>query len=472
MGVSAVIVVRAQMAPAPLGDRAGHASRIRFTRRSLAMDSGIPAAGWYDDFEDPTRLRYWDGQAWTGHLQPQVPTPPPAQVPYAQATQPAPDWAHHTPAPARSRPLRIALTIVLLLAGFAGVRSALSHAMDPLSPTLAQPEVPPPARCTDGGTAKVVLPKALTATRPAGRPVITPAGAERVLEETWRVREQALVNCDLPTLRALDTGSARIGDLARAPCACLARVAAPYTESRVFVPRQVEYPAYFVTLAQTKTVHGETWVEVMAFTRRSAKTSWQVNLSTGFLPKPELSDWPQPIADAAGYATSPDESTRSTAAAMPSQLAAYFQAAKDTGHMPVNPFKPGARTTDIASKIAKHRQDTVQRNGLRGHVSFTVSAQDPSFLVRVGDQQAMACAVVRVRSVYTEYHGKYPYQTTDRLNWGAELAPGKYRSVTLAAVMQTCFMIQTAGGPAAVLGGEYLVENTSSGVPFNRLAPQ
>ena len=38
----------------------------------------MPQAGWYDDPEDATRLRYWDGSAWTDERRPrEVPPPPP-----------------------------------------------------------------------------------------------------------------------------------------------------------------------------------------------------------------------------------------------------------------------------------------------------------------------------------------------------------------------------------------------------------
>jgi hypothetical protein len=46
--------------------------------------------GWYDDPEDPSAQRYWDGQSWTEHRQPK---PPPA---YPAPTYPA--GAYPTPA--------------------------------------------------------------------------------------------------------------------------------------------------------------------------------------------------------------------------------------------------------------------------------------------------------------------------------------------------------------------------------------
>ena len=460
------------------------------------MDSGIPAAGWYEDFEDPTQLRYWDGQEWTAHIQPlaapqpaafEQPTPAAQPIQPAQPAQPNqlgsswsveprpsrepasaayPAWAH-TPSPARrARPIPIALTLLLLLMGFAGVRSALIHSTDSLRPRPAPPEVSsstaPPA---GGKAAKVARPNALTATQPAGRPVITPAGAELVLQEMWTARHNALTIHDQPAIRALDTGSALIGDLSGAQCTC--SFGDSYTESRVFVSRQVRYPARFVAMVETESSDGEALVVVLAFTRSSMKTSWRLSLATNFVPVQHLSAWSEPPTDAAGYASPPDPSIRSVAGPMPHRLAEYYQAAKNTGRMPANPFEASWWTTDVVAKIAAHRQDRSQANGLRGHFRYTVAPKDPLFLALVGEHDAMACGVVRVRVVYTGYHGRFPHQTADRLNWGLELAPGDYRSVTTMGVSQTCFIIPTAGGLATALGGDYRNESTSSGVPLN-----
>lgn len=44
-----------------------------------------PIAGWYDDPRDASRLRYWDGDAWTEHLTPNPQAPAAAQWSYPAA---------------------------------------------------------------------------------------------------------------------------------------------------------------------------------------------------------------------------------------------------------------------------------------------------------------------------------------------------------------------------------------------------
>jgi len=81
-------------------------------------------SGWYDDPQDPSKLRYWDGVIWTDHVTPkhaprleetQVSTPPqytpapqqPAQggyAPYPGAPAPMPSWQQGYLAPVPSTP--------------------------------------------------------------------------------------------------------------------------------------------------------------------------------------------------------------------------------------------------------------------------------------------------------------------------------------------------------------------------------
>ena len=46
-------------------------------------------AGWYPDYDDPSRLRYFDGQSWTEHVAPPVPPAEPHPTAGAGPAQPA-----------------------------------------------------------------------------------------------------------------------------------------------------------------------------------------------------------------------------------------------------------------------------------------------------------------------------------------------------------------------------------------------
>ena len=44
-------------------------------------DDGGPASGWYDDPDDPSQYRYWDGETWTAHRSAKSTSPPPSDAP-------------------------------------------------------------------------------------------------------------------------------------------------------------------------------------------------------------------------------------------------------------------------------------------------------------------------------------------------------------------------------------------------------
>lgn len=55
--------------------------------RSGWHDAAVMVAGWYDDPADARLLRWWDGQAWTGHTRPRPSAPPPGPATFEPTTQ-------------------------------------------------------------------------------------------------------------------------------------------------------------------------------------------------------------------------------------------------------------------------------------------------------------------------------------------------------------------------------------------------
>lgn len=61
----------------------------------MSDDQALPAAGWYPDPADASRIRWWDGQKWTEHVAVSS-----AGEPTAPSTDAAPSAGTSTPAPA------------------------------------------------------------------------------------------------------------------------------------------------------------------------------------------------------------------------------------------------------------------------------------------------------------------------------------------------------------------------------------
>jgi hypothetical protein len=351
----------------------------------------------------------------------------------------------------------LAVAILLLLA------ITIGGAAEPYVRTAAAPA------CSS--TKSVELPAPLSAPAAAGAPVITPDRARVLLAAFWPVREQALSDCDLATLNRIDAGSARDGDVARARCGCLIR--SPTTgidESEVFVPRQTTYPASFVAQVRTEETSGTSWAEAMVFTRAAPAAPWQLSLATGYAADPDkLVVLGSPLTDAEGYAKVPDAATRAAAERAAPALAAFWQESRDSGTVPASSFAPSPWTTSVPARMADHPQDLPQANGLVGHFRYSVDQGDPMVHV-LSDGSDLACRAIRTEQTYTAGpDGALPYQSLDRKNWGAELAPGSYRSITLHGVSQTCFLVPPGGrGRVFVLGGDAPAESTATGVPVHR----
>jgi Domain of unknown function (DUF4328)/Protein of unknown function (DUF2510) len=91
--------------------------------------TGLPPANWYPDPQDPARVRYWDGTAWTAHSQPAAPS-------YrVEPTQASPQPSLRGPAQVLKVFLWIylALTVVAILSDLAELSLLGQIADDPSS---------------------------------------------------------------------------------------------------------------------------------------------------------------------------------------------------------------------------------------------------------------------------------------------------------------------------------------------------
>jgi len=84
----------------------------------MSEENSLPAAGWYPDPADATRIRWWDGQTWTQHV----------AVADAAATPAAPQPDRSTPsapAPVPS-PAKAGRNVQTKLTLWAGLFAALA----------------------------------------------------------------------------------------------------------------------------------------------------------------------------------------------------------------------------------------------------------------------------------------------------------------------------------------------------------
>ena len=316
------------------------------------------------------------------------------------------------------------------------------------------PPLPPKPIARPGSKA---LPTVLRAQPPGRGPLVTPVGAEEVARTLWPLRDRALVERDVTTLRALERGPALTVDLARlvsggAPNRFPASTRLP-KDVRVYVPRRARWPARFLLEAVT-TSAGKPWLELLVLERRGAGSPWQVVLDTGvsgsaaWSPKVD-----PPFDDGTGYDAVPHLRRLGGATALEA-LARYWQAWADTGEPPATGprFSPGTWTDRFGQKIAasQGRRDV---NGLRAHRRYgePPPATDESWTFGVYGGWELVCGSV----LETETWRGPTSQDSGRQKWGWDLAPGRYRSVTSIVAREPCLYVPPlATVPLAVIGAD------------------
>jgi hypothetical protein len=314
----------------------------------------------------------------------------------------------------------------------------------------------PPAAGTSAG--------ALTALPPPGSDaVLTPAMAHAVIEAVWPMREEAMYDRDPVALAQIETGTALAGDRIRTFCGCLAPgTPRDYTTYETFVVKQSSYPARFVAEVETDTT-GPALVDYLGLVRRSASSPWQVELETwvtnggtrpldsddtigGF--QPALSRHDQQLVDTTFV-----------------RLAAYWQAAKDTGRVPpARWFKAGVWTTEWAARSAKAPNGHAT-GGEVPRVHYRTIPGTPTFVARVDGGWIMACAAVRLTGTIDAASAPM-HQGSARREGGLTLPPGDYRSVHETGYQESCVYLPPGsdGRGVSVVGGGLDDETVYTGV--------
>jgi hypothetical protein len=212
----------------------------------------------------------------------------------------------------------------------------------------------------------------------------------------------------------------------------------------VYVPRQRIWPARFLVEAVT-TSAGQPFLELLVFSRASARTPWRVVYDTGYTrgTGPPLHTDP-PILDAQGYDIVPRRAGLAAGNVVPA-LARYWQAWLDHGTPPASgpAFAPGTWTTGYGESVAG-KQDQVDVNGHPAHVVYDDRPAAPGELWTFGVYGSFELVCSPMQQT-TTWSGA-ARQDTGRSRWGPDLAPGKYSSITAGILRETCVLVPPSGG--------------------------
>jgi hypothetical protein len=301
----------------------------------------------------------------------------------------------------------------------------------------------------------------------ADGPVVTPAQARAIVEAFWPLREDALANDDVETTDLLEDGIARVQDDALSLGSLYAdrsvslRRERPFTLLGLLVARQDAFPARF--LAEVRTVEhravptmGRTpdapRNELLVFTRQSAQTTWRLSLvavvsvggstttytRTGtedFAPNTPLPAWTDPAQAHA-------------------RLAAYWQEAKDTGAV-----REAAGWHPLSGEVGEARKLAAVPQGAVDPVcdctrEYHIAADPDVYLFPDLLGKTYTCSTVRTTVTSRGTKGRQLLQDPKRHNWGALVAPGRYRSISLDEVIQSCIIVNERADVGVTVVGQ------------------
>jgi hypothetical protein len=308
------------------------------------------------------------------------------------------------------------------------------------------------------------LPAVLTAVPPAStHSVVTPVEAKQIVTTLWFMRTEAMNARSLPAIAQVDSGSAYAGDRVRL-CDCGHEGYGPVQAIQVYVNRQLSYPAMVMAEVELAAPSATAYPQraYLAVRRDSRSQPWRIDFEALVGESGPTTSDPGAV-DTDGYSASPTASERGAALRLPFQLAAYWQMSKDNGKPTIDgSFGPGTWTDQKDVALAAHRNGHIQANGLIGRYRFWTDSRDPVYMTRLPRGETFACALIHRSVVEKAPRGGFLVQDVNRTALGPQVTPGRYRSLDLEGVSQTCFVQAFPGPtyPVRVSGGNEEYEST------------
>lgn len=304
------------------------------------------------------------------------------------------------------------------------------------------------------------------------KPYVSPAQAERVVAALWRAREKARVSRDVDPLSSIETGSAKLTDVAAIQdlgCGCgdfyWTRGQRRFRNAVVYVVRQSSYPLFFAADVSEE-VPGlpSPASDAHAFlilTRASPSEPWRIAVQLFDTGYEASAGFPAPSLDSSGYdAPASSPSPNVTRGWFPRYIA-YMNEIKRTGHQPSStPFAPGPLTSGNGMQV---RPDGNTTNGLAATYTFKPGPYGGPWTFTSGGATMVCGDVSEDAAAAPAQAGHVLIQPPNRHNWGWDIAPGYYRKITTRWEWPIC--IYSSGGSLSVGGdlqGAYPIQ--SSGI--------
>jgi hypothetical protein len=412
----------------------------------------------------------------------------------------------------RRHGLALMLAAVLLVAAIVGGfvlsshPTASTHASTAAAPRPAFVTAPSPEHLVVGR--KLTLPPALFLANPPGsRVLVTPEQARRVAATMWQLWLGALINSNTTALtRLVAPGPLLTGELYG--CAwprggCIPDTKIPsIIDIEPVVPAQGNYPISF--LAQVintdvvQNIDGQSSdgpaSDLVVLTKTGQSAPWQLSFDATFSgvdgqPPTILSFDESPSSNASGLpsGTSPYNPVPTKEGPMPSSgflpaLAAYWQTWKDTGSAPSSTvFRDDGETSGAGEYFASSPQGYVVRGrwkfkgvvhsyAYQNHYAYQSDPQAHDWVFSAYGGYPMVCGYVQASATASPLGVGPLIQNLDRTNWGMQLAPGLYSSITSVSTHEACVFVVNSGLDAVGDVDDNLVNVTGTTTPTGTLA--
>jgi hypothetical protein len=289
---------------------------------------------------------------------------------------------------------------------------------------------------------------------------ITNEQATHVIQAAWRLRENALVLRQPNVIRSVETGSQAdldaqyLEDLAHGQEPVIYSAPRPADAIDIFIPPPAMSTSYFAAAVSASPTHDPTaTTDLLIMTRTRTDRTWKIAFVEGRQDTEDGIYFPGPLGIPGGWDGFDFVGNGYTG--WLSQLAAYYATWKDTGHPPTHDaFVTGILTDEKGEELTDRGQDSLTDHGLaRQTYTFVAPPQSEQWLIGYGGTAATCGNIVETRTE-REVDGIL-VQKKNRSSWGAEVAPGSYKTIVTRIVFPVCVSTNdTASNSLQVFGNE------------------